>query len=59
MKMYTLLEISEILNVSVESVRRYVRSGKLKASRVGRLWRVQEEDLKKYLEKNSNNIVQN
>jgi len=46
-----------MLSVSSESIRRYIKSNKLKASRVGRQWRISDEDLKEYFEKNSNENI--
>lgn len=47
-KLYTLQEIAEILKVSEKSVYRYIKSGKLKASKIGQ-WRIKEEDLNKFI----------
>ena len=37
------------LNVKPLTVRRWLKSGKLKGLKVGRLWRVRESDLKAFL----------
>ena len=38
------------LSVNIETVYRYIRQGKLKAVRVGGLWRVRESDLERFLQ---------
>jgi excisionase family DNA binding protein len=46
----TLEEVAKALQVSVRSVRRYIDSGQLKATRVGtRLLRVRPSDLEAFL----------
>lgn len=52
MKFYSLDEIANILHVSTETVRRYVRNGKLKAIRIGRDYKVSEENLQKMIRDN-------
>ena len=42
-------QIAERLNVSAQSVRAWLRTGKLKGVRAGRLWRVRESDLETFL----------
>lgn len=53
-KLYTLDEVAEILGTVTETIRRYVRAGKLKASKLGKSWRVSESSLKEFLQKNQN-----
>ena len=43
-------QIAERLNVSAQSVRAWLRTGKLKGVRAGRLWRVRESDLAAFLD---------
>lgn len=45
--------VAEILDVSKKSVFRYIKSGKLKATKIGQ-WRVDEKDLKDFIDKNKN-----
>ncbi len=52
-KLLTLKETAKILRVSERSVMRYLKVGKLKASKVGQ-WRIKQSDLNKFLEKYSN-----
>jgi excisionase family DNA binding protein len=44
-------QIAERLNVSAQSVRAWLRTGKLKGVRAGRLWRVLESELEAFLER--------
>jgi excisionase family DNA binding protein len=46
-----LVEVATRLNVSVETVRRIIKSGALKAAKVGGQLRVREEDLEEYIRK--------
>jgi len=48
MILYTLREIAKILKVSEKSVYRYIKSGKLKANKIGQ-WRIKESDLNKFI----------
>jgi len=38
-------EAAELLAVNPETVRRLIRKGKLKAVKIGRLWRIRKEDI--------------
>ena len=49
-KLLTLKETAKILRVSERTVMRYLKFGKLKASKVGQ-WRITEQDIKEFLEK--------
>jgi len=55
-KLLTLKETAKILRVSERTIMRYLKSGKLKASKVGR-WRIKESDLEKFLKGNSNEKI--
>ena len=52
-KLLTLKETAQVLRVSERTMMRYLKSGKLKASKVGQ-WRIKEGDLEKFLKENSN-----
>ncbi|MFA5348983.1 MAG: helix-turn-helix domain-containing protein [Candidatus Paceibacterota bacterium] len=52
-KIMTLKEAAKILRVSERTIMRYLKSGKLKASKVGR-WRIRESNLEDFLKSNSN-----
>lgn len=45
----TVVEVALRLGVGTERVRERIKSGKLKARKEGRSWRIKEGDFKKYL----------
>jgi excisionase family DNA binding protein len=49
-KFYRLSQIAEMLQLNEQTVRKYVREGKLKAARFGREYRVSESDLNAFYE---------
>lgn len=55
-KFYTLDEIAEMLDVSTRTIRNYINAGKLAAYRFGQAYKVQESDLKTFIEKSKVNI---
>jgi excisionase family DNA binding protein len=48
---YTIEEVAKHLKVSTRTVREWLRSGKLKGLKAGRLWRIREEELRAFLER--------
>jgi excisionase family DNA binding protein len=44
-KMLTLREVSESLGLHINTIRNYVKQGKLRAVMFGRVWRVEEKDV--------------
>ena len=48
-KMYSIDEVASMLGVNRNTVRRMLIRGELKGLKVGRLWRIKEEDLKEFL----------
>ena len=42
-------EVSDLLQVSVYTVRRWIKQGELPAYKVGRLWRINKGDLNRWL----------
>ena len=48
--MLTLKEITERLKFHPNTLRRYVRQGKLPAVKFGRVWRVEEKDLENFIQ---------
>lgn len=52
-KLFTLKEVAKILRVSERTILRYLKSGKLKASKAGQ-WRIKESDLDEFLKENLN-----
>ncbi|MEI2821171.1 MAG: helix-turn-helix domain-containing protein [Marmoricola sp.] len=50
-KFLTVAEVAAVMRVSKMTVYRFVHSGQLAAVRVGRSFRVSEEEVNKYIEK--------
>lgn len=50
LKVYTVKEVAELLRVSQMTISRYIKSGKLKSSKLGRMHRIVESDLKAFLD---------
>ncbi len=46
---FTVQEICELFDLSPQSVRRYLREGKIKARKVGTKWLVTEEAIRAFL----------
>ena len=51
----SLEEVADLLGVTYQLIYRQVRSGHLRASRIGRLYRVSSKDLEVYLEQTKQN----
>ena len=49
LKFYTIEEVAKMLKVSHMTIRREIERGNLKAGKVGHVWRITEEELKRYL----------
>ena len=47
-KLYTPKEVATILKVNIKTIYRYIKSGKLKATKIGQ-WRIGEKDLNKLI----------
>lgn len=52
MKIYNLDEVVKLLGLNIQTVRIYIKEGKLKASKVGRKYMVTDEAIKEFLEAN-------
>jgi len=52
--MFTVEQVATQLNLSVNTIRRYVKSGKIRGSKLGKSWRISAEQIKDFIEKNSN-----
>ncbi len=48
-KYLTTSDVAEMLQVTPETVWNWIRAGKLRAIKIGRGWRITEEDLKAFL----------
>ena len=49
-KVYSLEEVSKILNVTTRTLYDYLKSGKLKGFKIGNKWRITQEELKQFIE---------
>ena len=49
-KIYSVRETAQILSLNEETLRRYIKAGKIRASKIGKVWRIQEEDIKAFLD---------
>src|SRR6266508_1052423 len=47
-RLYTVERVAELLNLHVKTVRAYARSGKLKAKRIGKQYRIARADLAEF-----------
>lgn len=52
MKVYNLKEVVELLGLNIQTVRQYIKEGKLKASKVGTHYIVTEDAIKEFLKAN-------
>lgn len=43
--MHTLQEVSTVLGINYMTLVRYARTGRIKAVKIGRVWRVSDEEL--------------
>ena len=50
LRIYTVKEVADLLKVSKMTVSRYIQSGKLKSRKLGRMHRIADDDLRKFLE---------
>lgn len=53
-KVYTLDEVEKLLKVSLRTLYRYIKQGRLKANKIGNKWIVREQDLKDFIEGKTN-----
>ena len=50
-KVLTPAQVAERLQVSVFSIQDWLRQGKLKGFKAGKLWRIREADLEEFMQK--------
>ncbi|MDY6788295.1 MAG: helix-turn-helix domain-containing protein [candidate division WOR-3 bacterium] len=50
-KFYNVEEVSKILNVSTQTVRRHLREESLTGKKIGRRWHIKGLEIKKFIEK--------
>jgi excisionase family DNA binding protein len=56
---YTVEQISEILNIHPKTIQRYIREGKLRATKIGKSWRVTGHDLSLFTERDETTTNKN
>lgn len=54
MKFYTAEEVADILKLDVVTVRRYLSLGDMKGAKIGKGWRVTQEDLEEFIKDRMN-----
>ncbi len=52
---FTVDQISEMLNIHPKTIQRYIREGKLRASKIGKSWRITGHDLSVFIESEGSN----
>jgi len=50
-KLYTVEEIAGILKVTERTLYNYIKSGLLKAIKIGKYWRIKHADLQNFIDK--------
>ena len=45
---YSVEELSHILNLHPKTVRRFIREGKIRGKKIGRAWKVHQDDLREF-----------
>ncbi|MEM4970904.1 MAG: IS607 family transposase [Sulfolobales archaeon] len=48
-KLYRTREVAEFLNISVSAVKKWIRQGRIRAVRIGKLWMIPESEVKRFL----------
>ena len=51
MRVYTVDEVADLLKLKSETIRVMLRDKEINGFKAGKAWRVTEEDLKKYIQK--------
>ena len=49
-------QVAEHLQISENTVNRWLRDGYLRGYKVGKMWRISPEDLQHFIERHSNNM---
>jgi excisionase family DNA binding protein len=47
-RLYSVDEIARFLDLHPKTVRRFIREGKIKARKIGRAWKIHQDDLREY-----------
>ena len=51
LKVYTLDEVADILKITRRTLYTYIKTGKLRATKIGRYWRVSEAALQEFVDR--------
>jgi excisionase family DNA binding protein len=54
---YTVEQISELLDIHPKTIQRYIREGKLRATKIGKSWRVNGHDLSVFVESSGDEVL--
>ena len=57
MNIYTVEEVADLLKIKPETVRIMLRDNEINGFKAGKAWRVTEDDLKKYIQKQGGTIA--
>jgi len=52
-KLYTTEQVAQLLQIHPLTVLKYIKAGKLRAIKLGRVYRIRESELQKFLERDS------
>ena len=56
---YSVERIAQMLGIHPKTIQRYIREGKLRATKIGKSWRVTGHDLSKFTQENSGATAEN
>lgn len=54
---YTVEQISDMLSIHPKTIQRYIREGKMRATKIGKSWRVTGHDLSFFIEGNGDEML--
>ncbi len=54
-KIYDVARVAEIFNLSELTIRRYLKSNQLKGFKVGRFWRIEEDEIDRFIGRSQEN----
>jgi excisionase family DNA binding protein len=49
-RLYNIAEVAERLGMSKDTITTWIKAGRLKASRIGRFWRIRARDLEAFID---------
>jgi len=53
---YTVAKVAEMLDIHEKTIQRYIREGKLRATKVGKAWRISGHDLSLFVNENKTKV---